>query len=36
LVRAIGDGLVPAVVEGLEEAVSDFGGDVGASAATWE
>ena len=29
LVRAIGDGFVPAIVEGLEEAVFDFGGDVG-------
>src|SRR5690349_1027512 len=28
LVRAVGDGLVPAVVEGLEETVFDFGGDV--------
>jgi len=29
LVGAVGDGFVPAVVEGLEEAVFDFGGDVG-------
>jgi hypothetical protein len=29
LVWAVGDGFVPAVVEGLEEAVFDFGGDVG-------
>jgi hypothetical protein len=26
---AVGDGFVPAVVEGVEEAVFDFGGDVG-------
>jgi hypothetical protein len=29
LVWAVGDGFVPAVVEGLEEAVFDFSGDVG-------
>ena len=29
MVRAVGDGFVPAIVEGLEEAVFDFGGDVG-------
>jgi hypothetical protein len=28
LVRAVGDGFVPAIVEGLEETVFDFGGDV--------
>jgi hypothetical protein len=29
LVSAVGDSFVPALVEGLEEAVFDFGGDVG-------
>jgi hypothetical protein len=29
LVRAVGEGFVPAIAEGLEETVFDFGGDVG-------